>query len=211
MNKPLSEKKTPKHNCKSISHWSVVKWQGPGSAFLAQPAQTVTSDTPIPTFSTAQRRNIHPAPENLAWSFSILHYSIIKLGTFCVHLKRHQLPLGQKQFISFLLTYFNLGVNSMMWQRQQLAFELSRQKAGQTPALSHRKNCINLQGTFHYGPNATFHWLHPNYICSFSLPEVAYKVNHAYGLTTYEEKAIIIQVNGQIRMKKDRIKNIYFS
>lgn len=110
-------------------------------------------------------RGIFTQPQR-TWhgAFSILCYSVIKVGTFCVHLKKYQLPLGQKQLISFLLTYFNLGVNSMICQRRQLAFELSRQKAGLTPALSCRQNCINLQGNFHCGSNDTFHWLHLDYM-----------------------------------------------
>lgn len=115
-------------------------------------------------------RGIFTQPQR-TWhgAFSILCYSAIKVGTFCVHLKKYQLPLGQKQLISFLLTYFNLGVNSMICQRRQLAFELSRQKAGLTPALSCRQNCINLQGNFHCGSNDTFHWLHLDYMSKSSV------------------------------------------
>lgn len=93
------------------------------------------------------------------------------------------------------------------WCSRGTSLHLSSQDKRQAELLSCRQNCINLQGTFHYDPNDTFHWLNPNYICSFNLPEIAHNVNHACDLT-YEAKANI-EVNRQIRMKIYRIKNIF--
>lgn len=83
----------------------------------------MTPGTPVHQLSPLLNRGIFTHPQR-TWhgAVSALHYSLITVNTFCVHLKKHQLLLGQKQFICFLLTYFNLGVNSMTWQRKQLAF-----------------------------------------------------------------------------------------
>lgn len=167
MTKPLSEKKTPNTTTKAqvIKVWSNDKDRDLRVCISRHSQSGQWLLTLLYQLSPLIGRGIFTQPQrNWHGAFSILRYSIIKLGPFCVHLKKHQLPLGQKQLISFLLTYFNLGVNSMMCQRQHLAFELSRQKAGWTPALSCRPNCINLQGTFRCGPNDTFHQLHPNYM-----------------------------------------------
>lgn len=149
----------------------MVSWQGqwPGSLYFwtqcTQPAQPVTSDTPVYLLSLLFSRRIFTHPQRTQHrDFRVLHYSLTTLNAFCVHLRIHQLPLGQKKVISFLLTYFNLGVNSVTCQRKQLAFQLTRQKKGQTLALSCRQNYINKQRTFHHGLNYTSHQLDTDYI-----------------------------------------------
>lgn len=125
----------------------------------------MTSDTPVYLLSLLFSRRIFTHPQRTRHrDFRVHHYSLITLNAFCVHLKIHQLPLGQKKVISFLLTYFNLGVNSVTCQKKQLAFQLTRQKKGQTLALSCRQNYINKQGTFHHGLNYTSHQLDTDYI-----------------------------------------------
>lgn len=133
-----------------------------GHSVHSQPSQWLL--TLLYTYFLYSRRIFTHPQRTQHRDFRVHHYSLITLNAFRVHLKIHQLPLGQKKVISFLLTYFNLGVNSVTCQRKQLAFQLTRQKKGQTLALSCRQNYINKQGTFHHGLNYTSHQLDTDYI-----------------------------------------------
>lgn len=109
---------------KALKHGQMTKTEDqessfPDTGYKASPDSDFWHSC-IPTFSTVQEWNIHLPPESCHRAF--LHYSIITLNTFCACLKKHQLPLGQKNFISFFLTDFNLGANAAACWRKQLVF-----------------------------------------------------------------------------------------
>lgn len=127
------------------------------TASVTQPAQPVSSGTPVHQLSPLLNRGI------FTWrtrhgAFSALHYPLITLNKFCAHLKN-----TSSHWVKSNSSFSYWPTSTWVWTQwcgRGTSLHLAHTTKGRAnSALSCRQNCIDYTGTFHHGPSYTFHHL----------------------------------------------------